>query len=216
MVERSGTFRVYRVTESVPQINLQATETPTLYSVYQTGYGDRQEAVDALETGNLVEATLEGDPTADGEPWRLARFERVGDVQIGFAVDVTPPDVARELWTDGQTDPATTVLTADGSSVAACGVQPRAPLPNGAFVPNVLTGLVPLEPQFASVPGVGDPAVEALFLDPDPPGAGSHTTPYGVLLLFTAAGTTLADRFRETYDCPRGADTRPEFDPYGI
>jgi hypothetical protein len=216
MVERSGTFRVYRVTESVPQINLQATETPTLYSVYQTGYGDRQEAVDALETGNLVEATLEGDPTADGEPWRLARFERVGDVQIGFAVDVTPPDVARELWTDGQTDPATTVLTADGSSVAACGVQPRAPLPNGAFVPNVLTGLVPLEPQFASVPSVGDPAVEALFLDPDPPGAGSHTTPYGVLLLFTAAGTTLADRFRETYDCPRGADTRPEFDPYGI
>ena len=215
MVERSGTFRVYRVTESVPQINLQATETPTLYSVYQTGYGDRQEAVDALETGNLVEATLEGDPTADGEPWRLARFERVGDVQIGFAVDVTPPDVARELWTDGQTHPATTVLTADGSSVAACGVQPRAPLPNGAFVPNVLTGLVPLEPQFASVPGVGDPAVEALFLDPDPPGAGSHTTPYGVLLLFTAAGTTLADRFRETYDCPRGADTRPEFDPYG-
>jgi hypothetical protein len=216
MVERSGTFRVYRVTESVPQINLQATEIPTLYSVYQTGYGDRQEAVDALETGNLVEATLEGDPTADGEPWRLARFERVGDVQIGFAVDVTPPDVARELWTDGQTDPATTVLTADRSSVAACGVQPRAPLPNGAFVPNVLTGLVPLEPQFASVPGVGDPAVEALFLDPDPPGAGSHTTPYGVLLLFTAAGTTLADRFRETYDCPRGADTRPEFDPYGI
>jgi hypothetical protein len=216
MVERSGTFRVYRVTESVPQINLQATETPTLYSVYQTGYGDRQEAVDALETGELVEATLEGDPTADSEPWRLARFERVGGVQIGFAVDVTPPDVARELWTDGQTDPATTVLTADESAVAACGVQPRAPLPNGAFVPNVLTGLVPLEPQFASVPGVGDPAVEALFLDPDPPGAGTHTTPYGVVLLFTATGTTLADRFRETYDCPRGADTRPEFDPYGI
>jgi hypothetical protein len=216
MVERSGTFRVYRVTESVPQINLQATETPTLYSVYQTGYGDRQEAVDALETGELVEATLEGDPTADSEPWRLARFERVGGVQIGFAVDVTPPDVARELWTDGQTDPATTVLTADESAVAACGVQPRAPLPNGAFVPNVLTGLVPLEPQFASVPGVGDPAVEALFLDPDPPGAGTHTTPYGVVLLFTATGTTLADRFRETYDCPRGADTRPEFDPYGM
>ncbi len=216
MTERSGTFRVYRVTESVPQINLQATETPTLYSVYQTGYGDRQEAVDALETGDLVEATLEGDPTADSEPWRLARFERVGGVRMGFAVDVTPPDVARELWTDGQTDPATTVLTEDGSSVAACGVQPRAPLPNGAFVPNVLTGLIPLEPQFVSVPGVGDPAVEALFLDPDPPGAGTHTTPYGVVLLFTEAGTTLAERFRETYDCPRGADTRPEFDPYGV
>jgi len=216
MAERSETFRVYRVTESVPQINLQATETPTLYSVYQTGYGDQQDAVDALDTGDVVEATLEGDPAADEELWRLQRFERVGGVQMGFAVDAEPPDVARELWTEGQTEPATAVLTEDGSAVGACGVQPREPLANGAFVPNVLTGLLPLEPQFASVPGVGDPAVEALFLDPDPPGAGTHTTPYGVVLLFTAAGATLAERFRETYDCPRGADTRPAFDPYGV
>ena len=216
MVERSGTFRVYRVTESVPQINLQATETPTLYSVYQTGYGDRQDGVDALETGDIVEATLEGDPTADREPWRLERFERVEGVQMGFAVDVALPDVARELWTDEQTDPATTVLTEDGSAVGACVVQPREPLPHGAFVSNVLTGLLPLESQFASVPGVDEPAVEALFLDPDPPGAGSYTTPYGVVMLFTTAGTAVAERFRETYDCPSGVDTRPVFDPYGI
>lgn len=216
MAERSETFRVYRVTESVPQINLQATETPALYSVYQTGYGDRQDRVDALDTGDIIEATLEGDPTAEEEPWRLKHFERVGGVQMGFAVDVALPDVARELWTDGQTEPATTVLTEDGSAVAACGVQPREPLPNSAFVPNVLTGLLPLEPQFASVPGVGEPAVEALFLDADPPGAGTYTTPYGVVLLFTMAGTTLAERFRETYGCPRGVDSRPAFDPYGI
>jgi hypothetical protein len=214
MVERSGTFRVYRVTESVPQINLQATETPALYSVYQTGYGDRQDAVDALETGDMIKTTLEGDPTADDEPWRLGRFERVGGVQMGFAVDVAPPDVAQDLWTDGQTEPATTVLTEDGSAVGACGVQPRDPLPNGAFVPNVLTGLLPLEPQFASVPGVGEPAVEVLFVDPDPPGARTYSMPYGVVLLFTTAGTNLAERFRETYGCPRGVDTRPAFDPY--
>ena len=216
MVERSGTFRVYRVTEAVPQINLQATGTPTLYSVYQTGYGDRQDAVDALDTGDRVEATLEGDPAADEEPWRLQRFERVGGVQMGFAVDAEPPDIARELWTEGQTAPATVGLTDDGVAVGACGVQPRESLPSGAFVPNVLTGLLPLEPQFRSVPGVGEPAVEALFLDPDPPGASTHARPYGVVLLFTAAGATLAERFRETYDCPRGVDTRPAFDPYGV
>jgi hypothetical protein len=79
-----------------------------------------------------------------------------------------------------------------------------------------MTGLLPLEEQFASVPGVGEPAAEALFLDPDPPTAGTFFTPYGVALLFTERGRSLADRFRTEYDCPRGADTRPDFDPYGL
>lgn len=216
MAERSGSFRVYRVTESVPHINLQAVDSPTLYTVYQTGYGDQQDAVEALTTGDVIEATLDGDPAVQDEPWRLERFERVGGLDMGFAVDVTPPDVARELWTTGQTEPSTTVLTEDGDPVAACCVQPRDPLPNGAFVPNLLTGLLPLENQFESVPGIGDPAVEALFLDPDPPDANAYTTPYGVFLLFTDPESSLADRFRETYDCPRGTDTRPAFDPYGL
>lgn len=216
MAERSGSFRVYRVTESVPHINLQAIDSPTLYTVYQTGYGEQQDAVDDFTTGDVIEATLGGDPTAQDEPWRLETFERVGGLDMGFAVDVTPPEVARELWTTEQTEPSTTVLTEDGDPIGACCVQPREPLPNGAFVPNVLTGLLPLEPQFTSVPGIGDPAVEALFLDPDPPDASSYTTPYGVLLLFTKPATALADRFRETYNCPRGVDTRPAFDPYGV
>ena len=214
MAERSGTSRVSRVTESVPPLDLQATETPALYSLYHTRYFDLQDAVDDLETCYLLTTTLQRDPTADDEPWRLGRFERVGGVQMGFAVDVAPPDVAQDLWTDGQTEPATTVLTQDGSAVGACGVQPRDPLPNGAFVPNVLTGLLPLGPQFASVLGVGEPAVEVLFVDPDPPGARTYSMPYGVVLLFTTAGTNLAERFRETYGCPRGVDTRPAFDPY--
>jgi len=216
MAERSGSFRVYRVTESVPHSNLQAVDSPTLYTVYQTGYGDRQAAVDGLDTGDLVDATLEGDPAATDEAWRLQSFERVGGLDMGFGTDVTPPDVARDLWTTGQTDPSTTVLTEDGEAVAACGVQPRDPLPDGAFVPSILTGLLPLESQFEAIPGVGEPAAEALFLDPDPPDAGTFTTPYGVVLLFTEDGAGLAERFRETYDCPRGADTRPEFDPYGV
>lgn len=216
MAERSGSFRVYRVTESVPHINLQAVESPTLYTVYQTGYGERQETVDGFCTGDVIEALLDGDPTAQNEPWRLERFERVGGVDMGFAVDVTPPDTAQELWTTGQTEPSTTVLTEDGDPVAACCVQPRDPLPSGAFVPNVLTGLLPLEHQFASVPGIGEPAAEAIFLDPDPPDASTYTVPYGILLVFTERGTSLSDRFRETYDCPRGSDTRPAFDPYGV
>jgi len=216
MAERSGSFRVYRVTEAVPHINLQAVDSPTLYTVYQTGYGDRQGAVDDLRTGDLITATLAGEPTAADDPWRLQAFERVDGVRMEFAVDLTPPDVARELWTEGQTAVSSQVLAEDGEPVAACFVQPRGPLPNGAFVPNVLAGLMPLERQFDSVPGIGEPAVEALFLDPDPPDASTYTSPYGVLILFTERETSLSHRFRETYDCPQGTDTRPAFDPYGL
>ena len=107
-------------------------------------------------------------------------------------------------------------LALDGEPVAECFVQPRAPLPGGAFVPSVLTGLLPLERQFTSVPKVGDPAVEAVFLDPDPPDASSYRLPYGVVFLFTRPSTATAERLRERYDCPLDADTRLDFDPYEV
>ena len=215
-MKQSGRFRVYRVVESVPHINLQAVESPTLYSVYSSGYPDRQPAVDDLETGDLVEATLEGDPDDDAEPWRLTAVERVGRVRTAFAVDVDPPDLARACWTPGLTEPAYAVVTEADEPIGVCGVQPRDPLPNGAFVPNVLTGLLPLEAQFDAVPEVGDPAVEAVFLDPDPPDASSYTHPYGVVFLFTRSATAFAERLRADYACPLDADTRPAFDPYGL
>ena len=150
MAERSGQFRVYRVTESVPHINLQAVDSATLYTVYQTGYGDLQARVDELVTGDLVTATLAGDPAAEEEPWRIQRLERAGGVEMGFAVDIQPPDVARETWTADATAPLSTVLSEDDTAVGACVVQPRDPLPDGAFVPSVLTGLLPLEEQLDS------------------------------------------------------------------
>ena len=216
MAERSGTFRVYRVVESVPHYNLQSTDAPTLYTVYQSGYGELQSSVDELRTGDRIEATLAGDPAAESDPWRLTALERLDRVEMDFAVGVTPPDVARQAWETGATDPISVTMTAGDDPVGVCCLQPRDPLPENAFVPNVLTGLLPLEDHFESIPGVGDPAVEALFLDPDEPDASTHTEPYGVLLLFSAAGRELADRFRKQYHCPRGTDTRPEFDPYGI
>jgi hypothetical protein len=216
-MERSGRFRVYRGVASVPHINVQAVDEPTLYSVYRSGYGaDLQERIDALDTGDLVEATLDGDPTDDAEPWRLTAVERVDRVRTAVAVDVDPPEVARTCWSPGRTEPAYTVLTEDGDRIGVCGVQPREPLPSGAFVPNVLTGLLPLEPQFTSVPDVGEPAVEAVFLDPDPPTAASYTRPYGVVFLFVRPATAFAERLRTAYDCPLDADTRPDFDPYSI
>jgi len=216
MATRSGRFRVYRVVESVPHCNLQAVAEPTLYTVYDAGYDAIQPAVDDLRTGDLVEATLSGDPDAPDEPWRLTAVDRLDGVEMGFAVDVAPPDVARELWTPGLTEPACAVLSEGGEPVGVCCVQPREPLPSGAFVPNVLTGLLPLESLLSSVPELGEPAVEALFLDPDPPDASAYTVPYGVVLLFTEAADELPARFRSAYDCPRDADTRPDFDPYGI
>lgn len=216
-MERAGRFRVYRGVESVPHINVQAVAEPTLYSVYRSGYdAGLQETVDALATGDLLEATLDGDPADDAEPWRLTAADRIDRVRTAFAVDVDPPAVARECWTTGRTEPAYTVLTDDGEPVGVCGVQPRDPLPNGAFVPSILTGLLPLEAEFESVPKVGEPAVEAVFLDPDPPEASSYRRPYGVVFLFTRPSTAPAERLRETYDCPLDSDTRPTFDPYAI
>lgn len=215
-MERSGRFRVYRVVESVPHCNLQAVDDARLYTVYQSGYGDRQPTVDDLRTGDLVEATLSGNPDADDEPWRFESVRVADRIEMGFAVDIETPAVATDLWSSDDPGPDCAVLTEDGDPVGACCVQPRDPLPDGAFVQSVLTGLLPLEQQFRSIPGVGEPATEALFLDPDPPGATSYSRPYGVVLLFAASASTQPDRFRAAYDCPRDTDTRPEFDPYGL
>jgi hypothetical protein len=239
--ERRGEFRVYRVVESVPHINFQQISEPRLYTVYKSGYetgvpasdesatqqtgetavttGETavtQEAVDDLVTGDRVEATLVGDPDADDEAWHLAELDRVGGVEMAFATDIDPPAIAGDTWESGTERAICRTLRADGEPAGACCVQPRDPLPNGAFVPNVVTGLLPLEAQFASVPGVEESAAEALFLDPDSPDATRYDAPYGVLLLFTSDGRSLADRFRDAYDLPRGTDTRPDFDPYGI
>ena len=67
-----------------------------------------------------------------------------------------------------------------------------------------------------AIPETGEQAAEVLFLDPDPAGATTYSQPYGVVLLFTDDAALLPDRFRETHDCPRDTDTRPDFDPYGV
>ena len=219
MVRRSGRFRVYRVVESVPHYNLQRVDEPRLYTVYSSGYDPaRQAVVDDLTTGAVVDATLSGDPDDDTEPWRLAAVDHdtAAGVETAFAVDADPPAVAVDAWEPDASEPICRTLTEDGEPVGACCVQPRAPLPNGAFVPNVLTGLLPLEAQFQTVPGTDAPAAEAVFVDPAPPSATSYDAPFGVVLLFTDAATELPDRFRDRYDLPRGTDTRPAFDPYAL
>lgn len=218
MTERTSTFRVFRIVETVPHLNLFDTEADRLYTVFESGYRDRQPAVDDLRTGDLIEATVTGDPDASDDPWRLDAFTRVGRVEMDFAVDVDPPAAAEDRWEDGRERPAGTTLEADpgGEPVAEMYVQPREPLPSKMFVPNVLTGLVPMEPWLRELPTVGAPATHAMFIDPDPPDAQRFSRPYGVVVLFGPdAGTTLAE-FRRRYDLPAGADTRPDFDPYAI
>lgn len=218
MERRSGRFRVYRVVEAVPHYNFQAVDEPRLYTVYQSGYDDdRQAVVDDLTTGSLVSATLVGDTDDDTEPWRIDEIERAeGSVTVAVAADVDPPAVAVDAWEPGTSQPVCRTLVEDGEPVGACCVQPREPLPDGGFVPSVLTGLLPLESEFASVPGVDEPAAEALFLDPDPVDAANAQSPYGVALFFTADAEDLPARFRDRYDLPRDEDTRPNFDPYGV
>ncbi|WP_324759079.1 hypothetical protein [Haloarcula montana] len=215
MEERTGTFRVFRVVESVPHVNFFDTSETRLYTVFQSGY-DEQSTVDSLRTGDLVEATLAGDPEDADDPWSIQSVERLGGVAMDFAVNAEPPAVARELWEPGLDHPARAILKEDGTPVAEVYVQPRDPLPGGSFVPSVLTGLVPMEPWLTELPSVGEPATDALFIDPDPPDTDQYSRPYGVVVLFSdGADETLAE-FRELYDCPPGSDTRPDYDPYGI
>ena len=235
MTQRSGRFRVYRVVPSVPHLNLQAVDEPRLYTVYESGYESIQNSVDTLRTGDLIEATISGDPTDDEEAWRLTAIERVGGVRMDFAVNATLPAVADTCWESGQSEPQCVTLTdhediqsssepkenTDSTNpIGACCVQPRAALPDGAFIPNILTGTLPLESVLQSVPGTDNPAVTALFIDPARPNANSYEIPFGVVLLFTQSETNLRKRFYNQYDCPidpgSDIDTRPSFDPYAI
>lgn len=217
VVERTSTFRVFRVVEAIPHINLFDVDADRLYTAFQSGYGDRQPAVDDLRTGDLIDATVTGQPDDPDEPWRLSEFTRTDRVGMDFAVDADPPAVAEELWDDGLDAPAGTTLESEaGDPVAEVYVQPRDPLPSGAFVPNVVAGLVPMEPWLRELPAVGAPATHAVFVDPDPPDAREFSRPYGVTVLFGSDGDEVLAAFRDRYDLPSDADTRPDFDPYGI
>lgn len=216
MDERSSRFRVYRVVEAVPHINLFDADGTRLYTTYQSGYGDRQPEIDALETGDLIEGTVAGDPEDSEEAWSLQSFERVGGVDVGFATDVDLPEIARETWRKQERGPAHSVIEEGGAPVGECWVQPRAPLPGGAFVPSVLAGLLPMEDKLTAVESADAPTTDAVFLDPDPVDASSFSEPYGVLLLFTDAAVETRSECRERYDCPRGVDSRPDYDPYEL
>jgi len=216
MDERTGRFRVYRVVESVPHINFFDTDATRLYTVYQSGYGERQPAVDDLRTGDLVEATLAGDADDSEEAWSIRSLERVDGVAMEFAVDAAPPPVAADLWEPDRQRPVSTVLEREGDPVGAAYVQPREPLPGGSFVPSVLTGLLPMEHLLTDLPDVGTAPTHALFVDPDPPDAEQYTEPYGVALLFTEGGRELLADYRDRYGVDPDGDSRPDYDPYGL
>lgn len=221
MTTVSGRFRVYRVFPAVPHLNLLDVETSRLYTVYRDGYADRQSAVDALRTGDLITATLSGDPDEPGEAWRVESLERRGGVAHAVATDVDLPDVARECWAaraDDATGPAGVAVTGEDAKapVGECWVQPRDPLPDGAWARSVLTGLVPMEHLFDGLPQTGVVPSEVLVLDPDPVDAASYRLPYGVAVFLGESGRALGDDLRERYgrSLDRRDDDRPAFDPY--
>jgi hypothetical protein len=216
MDERSSRFRVYRVVEAVPHLNLFDTDGTRLYTTYQQGYGDRQPRIDDLATGDLIEGTVAGDPEDSEEAWSLQEFERVGGVDVGFATDVDLPEIAWETWARQERGPAHSVIEEDGEAVGECWVQPRGPLPGRRFVPSVLAGLLPIEDKLTRVESADAPTTDAVFLDPDPVDAASFADPYGVLLLFSERATESRRRYRERFDCPRGVDSRPDYDPYEL
>ncbi|MFC7175764.1 hypothetical protein [Halosegnis marinus] len=223
MATTEGTFRVYRVLDAVAHLNLLDTAESRLYTVFESGYpDDLQATVDGLATGALVSGTVEGDPDDPDEPWHLLDAERDPDrsVLVDFATGVRYPEVAREAWDeageaagDDPVRPTGRALGHDGDPAGEVWVQPRDALPDGAFTLPAVAGRLPLEPWLRELPYTEERPAELLVVDAGGPGEPT-TEPYGVLLFFTAAGHALADRYRERWDLPRGADSRPDFDPY--
>lgn len=221
---RTGTFRAFRIVPAVHHINLFEVESRRLYTVYQTGYPEAlQPVVDDLRTGDLVDATLAGDPDAPDEAWRLTRAAPTDrSVAVDFATDLAPTDLPAPVADDpdlrerAAAEPVGTVLEHEGLPVGEVWCQPREPLPDGAFTPNVLGGLVPLETLLGELPEVGEPPAELLVLDTAAPGDREFDTPFGVFVALTGAGEPVGDDLRARYGLPldRDADTRPAFDPY--
>lgn len=219
-----GTFRVYRVVDAVAHLNVLDVDAGTLYTVYESAYPDTvQRVVDDLTTGDLVTATLEGDSDAPEEPWRFTAVEPAGGVTVDFVTGVAYPDVARETWAaaveeagEDPVRPTGRALGVDGhdGAVAEVWVQPRDALPDMGFIPSVLAGKLPLEPWLQELPYAGGPASELLVVDATEVDSTREGPPYGVLLFFTEPGRPLADRYRERWGVERGADSRPDFDPY--
>ena len=90
------------------------------------------------------------------EACRVGSITRSQCVPFGFAVDLAPealPQAAQTLAVNAgfktaepPVEPAGATLSADGVNIGECRIQPRATLPNDAFVLNVVTGLLPTEP----------------------------------------------------------------------
>jgi hypothetical protein len=222
---RSGRYRLFRVFPAVPHLNLLDVEDRRLYTIHASGYRDElQETLDGYRTGVVFDGTVVGDPDDPEAAWRLARAEHdpAAGVSMAFAAGVDPdalPAPVREdaaLRERGATEPVGAMLSHDGETVGEVWLQPREPLPDRVFLPNVLTGLVPMEPWFERLPEVGEPTAEALVLDTAAPDATSFDLPFGVVVFLTEQGRTPGDDLRERYGLPtdRDADTRPEFDPY--
>jgi hypothetical protein len=222
---RTGRFRLFRVLPAVPHLNLFAPESRRLYTVHGSNYrDDLQSRLDGFRTGDLLEGTLVGNPADPEAPWRLARAERDPEagVSLAFASGVSPealPAAVRDdaaLRERAATEPVGRTLEHDGRPVGEVWLQPRDPLPEDAFLPNVLAGLVPMEPWFERLPEVGEPTAEALVLDTATPEATRFDLPFGVVVFLTEAGRELGDHLRDRYDLPtdRAADTRPDVDPY--
>ena len=221
-----GTFRVYRVLDAVLHLNLFEVASERLYTVYQTGYDESlQSTLDEVTTGDLVEATVEGDPENADEPWRVTAVDRDADrsVTVDFAAGVDYPNVARETWSqalaeagDDPVRPTGRALGTEAGDTAAgeVWVQPRDAVPDSSLALTVLAGRLPLEPWLTDLPYADAPTAELLVVDSDGPETESHAEPYGVFLFFTETGRALADRYRERWDLPRGADSRPDVDPY--
>jgi hypothetical protein len=167
-----------------------------------TGYeGAMEHAVESLEPGNLVDATIHWD---DGTP-RLAEFSVVRRTRFRFCPAVDDVfDAAQETWADAE---------AAGDAMNARLTRSNGGDPNGVvytfakqagardLFEEFADGVLPLEPLLRRVDeGANSTAAREVFV------LRPTDDPFVVVLVALHRGRDLAQAVRDSYDCTDWAD----------
>jgi hypothetical protein len=190
----SGTFRVLASPRSPTELLLLDTDTQDPTYVTTDGYdGDLGQAVEELEPGNRIAATLSW---TDDVP-RFAAVNVETRTTIEFADDATGIfEVARETWQEAQREGspmnARTTRNTDGEPNGVVYTFAKQPGQRDLYE-EFKDGITPLEPLIDRLAASAEPPFSVFVLRP-------REEPFVLVALATEPGGQFAETMVETYD----------------
>ncbi|WP_323191549.1 DUF6663 family protein [Halostella sp. PRR32] len=192
----SGRFRVLEGTREGDEWLFLDVDTMDPTYVTKTGHGDAQSAVDELEPGYRIDATI----AWEDETPRVADIDVLDRTVIEFVDGAdTVFDAAQETWRDARADGAgmnaDVTYSTDGE---ANGVVYTFAEQGGErdLFGEFRDGMRPLEPLIDRLADGEERPFEVFVIRP-------AADPFVIVYLTIEKGGLLADTVRDTYDCPR-------------